>query len=294
MIQKPFSRLVVFVLCLLTLLSLVGCTADMDLGQNTELSTQFMEHVMADNYDAAYDMVKATVADGDFRAYWVGIQTAVKGAVAYEMKQIGWHVNRSDGLTTRTTAYQVYLDTDRIILLRTITRDDIAGIAGIHFSDVTDFIHMTDTYVPVIRIVLWVISGLCMAFTIWMLVDCIRRKMKYKVLWAILIFFGISLTLTIGESPNISFTMGLFFQTASINADPALASVVTKLVVPVGAILYLCLRKKFALDPNAVTAAEETQPAEPADTPSESDIYIKEEAVSTDNPVSDESEQPNE
>lgn len=291
MTKKFYSRFAVVTLCLLMLFSLIACTTDMNVGNNTTLSTQFMEHVLADNYNAAYDMVKVTVSDGDFRAYWTDIQTVVEGAESYELEQIGWHINKSNGLTTRTTAYQVYLDTDRVILLRTVTRDDIAGIAGIHFSDITDFIRSTDTYIPVVQAILYGFSGLCMVFTIWMLVDCIRRKMKYKVLWAILIFFGIAFTVTVGETSNFTFNMGLFFQTSSINADPALVSVVTKLVIPVGAILYLCLRKKFTLDPNAATAVEGAEPTEPAAAASDRDTYTKEEAIPTPNISSDESEQ---
>ena len=82
-----------------------------------------------------------------------------------------------------------------------------------------------------------------------MFVDCLRRKMKYKVVWAILIFFGLCFTFTVGETSNFSFNVGLFFQTSSIEADPGLLAVVTKLVIPVGAILYLCLRKKFTVEP---------------------------------------------
>ncbi|MBQ4112869.1 MAG: hypothetical protein IJD38_08740 [Clostridia bacterium] len=233
-------------LCLLLLaLTLASCTPDADIGSNTSLSGQFMDHVMANDFDSAFGMVKATVTDTDFRPYWQTMQTAIRGAETYEMEQIGWKVNRSNGVTTRTTAYQVYLDNDRIILLRTVTRDGIEGIAGIHFSDITDFIHTTDSYIPTVRIILYVFSGLCMAFTVWMLVDCLRRKPKHKVLWAILIFLGVCLNFTVGETANFSFNVGLFFQTSSITADPGLISVVTKIVLPVGAILYLCLRKKF-------------------------------------------------
>ena len=132
-----------------------------------------------------------------------------------------------------------------------------------------------------IRIVLWVFSGLAIAFTVWMLVDCLRRKMKYKVLWAIIIFFGIAFTVTVGETSNLSFNMGLFFQTSSIDADPALVSVVTKLVIPVGAILYLCLRKKFTINPNTPAGPEGMETVETAETTEtvpDSDLYTAEEA----------------
>jgi hypothetical protein len=181
------------------------------------------------------------------------------------MKQIGWNLNRSNGVTTRTTAYQAELDNGRIVLLRVVTQDGIEGIAGIHFSDITDFLASTEAFVPTVRIILWVVSALAVAFTVWMLVDCLRRKMKYKVVWAILIFFGLCFTFTVGETSNFSFNVGLFFQTSSIEADPGLLAVVTKLVIPVGAILYLCLRKKFTVDPSKPEGEDLPDPFAPAE-----------------------------
>lgn len=250
---------------LVLLVTLISCTPDMDVGNNTELADQFMDHVIADDYDAAYGMVKATVSDPDFRAYWTTVQTVADGAETYEIKQIGWNLNRSNGVTTRTTAYQAELDNGRTVLLRVVTQDGIEGIAGIHFSDITDFLASTEAFVPTVRVILWVVSALAMAFTVWMLVDCLRRKMKYKVVWAILIFFCLCFTFTVGETSNFSFNVGLFFQTSSIEADPGLLAVVTKLVIPVGAILYLCLRKKFTVEPSKPEGEDLPDPFAPAE-----------------------------
>ena len=263
-LTRRLTRWGIVILCLAALLSLCACTADMDVGENTVLAEEFMDHVLADDYDAAYAMVQATVTDGDFRAYWEAMQTVAEGAKSYEMEQIGWQVQRAQGLTTRATAYQVYPDNGRIVLLRVVTREDIAGIAGIHFSDVTDFIHETDAYIPTVRIVLWVFSGLCVAFTVWMLIDCARRRIKYKVLWMILMFAGVALTVTVGQSSNLNFQMGLFCSLWSIDADPGLLAVVVEIVVPLGAILYLCLRKRLTLDGEATKATEAEVPPETA------------------------------
>lgn len=245
-IRRALSLLMI---ALVLLAALISCTPEMDVGNNTELANAFTDHVIADDYDSAYDMVKATVTDPDFRAYWATIQAVTDGTKTYELKQIGWNVNRSNGVTTRTTAYQVELDNGRTVLLRVVTQDGIEGIAGIHFSDITDFIRSTDTYVPVLQAVVLVFSLLCMAFTVWMFVDCLRRKMKYKFVWAILTVFGIALNLTVGETASFSFNIGLFVQMSTVQVDPGLVAVVTKLVIPVGAILYLCLRKKFTVEP---------------------------------------------
>ena len=284
-------------LCLLLLaLTLVSCTPDADIGSNTSLSGQFMDHVMANDFDSAFGMVKATVTDTDFRPYWQTMQTAIRGAETYEMEQIGWKVNRSNGVTTRTTAYQVYPDNGRTILLRIVTRDDIECIAGVHFSDVTDFLKHTETFVPTVSIILLVVSGLALAFTVWMFVDCLRRKMKYKVLWAIMIFVAFAVTVTTGETSAIHFNVSLSLQINTIVADPSLLAVVTKVAVPVGAILYCCLRKRFTIAPStpAEESAEPDRPVQAADTAPATDTYTSDETEAKTSEPAEEGNQPQE
>jgi hypothetical protein len=251
-------------IALILLATLTSCTPEVDYGDIIKLSDQFMDYVIADDYDSAYGMVKATVSDPDFRAYWTTVQTVTDGAKTYEMKQIGWNLNRSNGVTTRTTAHQAELDNGSIVLLRVVTQDGIEGIAGIHFSDITDFMASTEAVVPVLQIIVMVFSLICMAFTVWMFVDCLRRKMKYKFVWAILTVFGIALNLTVGETFSFSFHIGLFVQMSTVRVDPGLVAVVTKLVIPVGAILYLCLRKKFTVDPSKPEGEDLPDPFAPA------------------------------
>ena len=89
----------------------------------------------------------------------------------------------------------------------------------------------------------------------------------------ILTVFGIALNLTVGETFSFSFNVGLFVQMSTVQVDPGLVAVVTKLVIPVGAILYLCLRKKFTVEPPKPDgeapadpfAQPETRPAAEAD-----------------------------
>lgn len=242
-------RAAAVLMCLLMLLSLVSCTDGVDTGENSRLSHTFMGYVLADDYDAAYGLVKATVADADFRAYWENIQTAAEGAEHYEMALISWQSSTSNGLTACTTAYRVELDNDRIVLLRTVTREDIEGIAGIHFSDATEFVRRTDAMIPTAQTVMRVFSILAILFVLILFVDCLRRKMKYKLVWAILLFFGFAVTFTVGETSSSSFFMGLMLETSSIQADLGLQAVVAKVMIPVGGVLYLCLRKKFTIDP---------------------------------------------
>ena len=74
--QKMLRRaLPLLMIALVLLAALISCTPDMDVGNNTELADQFMDHVVADDYDSAYSLVKATVPDTDFRDYWETIRS---------------------------------------------------------------------------------------------------------------------------------------------------------------------------------------------------------------------------
>lgn len=245
-IHRWISVLLV-IFCIAMLVSLSSCSADMKIGDNTELGEQFLNSVINDDYDTAYDLVKQSVSNEDFSSYWSSVRSIVEGSRSYEIEQIGWNINTQNSVTSNTTAYKVYFDNGKIVLFRVVTVDDIDGIAGVHCSDITDFITTTDAFVPIVNVVLTVISLLAIAFSVWMLVDCIRRKVKLKVLWLILIFLGLSFSVTVGQKISFNFMLGLMLQFSTILADPAIVAVKTTIVVPAGAILYFCLRKKLTI-----------------------------------------------
>lgn len=261
--KKFWIRVLLLMFCLTTVVSISSCKADINIGNNTELGTRFMDCVITDNYDDAYDLIKNTVTPSDFNDYWQIIQPVADGAKTYKMEQVGWNVNRSNGQTTRTTAYEIYFDNGKIALLRIITCDGIDGIAGLYFSDTTDFISDTDSFVPTVNVILFIFSILAIAFSVWMLVDCIRRKINHKVLWLILIFLGISFTITIGETSGINFMIGLILRMSTIVADIGAMAVKINIIIPLGAILYFILRKKLTVIPPSADNDE----AQAVDTP---------------------------
>lgn len=265
-------------LMLLLLLTLASCNAEERLEKNHGLGRAFMDHVLQNDYDGAYAMVKETVTEADFGAYWTTIVPAAEGAEHYEMTQTGWNLSTENGRSLTSTTYEVELDNSRTVLLRVVTAEDIEGIAGIHFSDVTDFLTSTAKYLPTLRVVMGVFSGLALLFMILMLVDCLRRKMRYKVLWIILILCGIGVTFSVGEGFSSEFFAGLMIEASTATADPWLRAVEVRLMVPMGAVLYLFLRKKFTVDPQNPngdgTASPETLGAEPTEESTE-DVTVE-------------------
>jgi len=251
------KRIVLVLVIVLAMFLLCSCMSPKrEIGNHRELGEQFVNSIIGDDYDTAYALIKNSVSAGDFSNFWESIQPIAAGAETFEIEQIGWRISTANGLTTSVTAHRVYLDNGKTVLFQVITRNDIAGLAGVHFSDITNFTAATDSVVSPENWVLLAVSILVFAFVIWMFVDCQRRKPKHRVLWTILILGSVAIFLTVGKTVGVNFSLGLMFRTSTIVADPALMAVSVKLVIPVGAIVYLCLRKKLKVIPTMMVEPE--------------------------------------
>lgn len=275
--KKTFTRAILVIICVLTLIFTSSCAEKVQIGDNTELSDQFLTAVMENDYNTAYGLLKNTVSKADFDTFWNTLRYVSSEAKSYTAKQIGWQLRVDKGATVRVSAYQVNFDNGKIILLRVTTHEEIEGIAGIYFSDTTDFTNRTDRFVPALKVVFTALSVLSIAFIIWMFVDCLRRKIRNKAVWAIIVWAGISLTFTIGQQSGFKLLFGFMLKTSSIVADPAIESVIARIALPLGAILYFFLRKKLAVKENAPARTELEGPA--PDTTDTSDGATKTEDV---------------
>ena len=251
-------RIGMAILCLAIALSLVSCLEDMDVGDNGELAVEFMTHVMNDDADAAYEMVKSTVGRTEFFKFWADLQMLAAGSEECDIEQTGWNVNTTNGVTTYTTEYLLEFDNDCTVQLQVVTQDNVEGIAGIHFTDLTEFEEKSESTLPVIRIIMGIVSLAAFAFTVWMFVDCLRKKLKYKVLWAILIFVGVAWTVTFGETFGYRVMIGVMLQPSTVTANLSSMAYSVKLVVPLGAIIYLAMRKRYVILPEEPTEEQNT------------------------------------
>ncbi len=249
--MKKIKIIICALLFSLCLFSLCSCTADMNVGNNTVLAEQFMDYLVENESENAFELFENNVTLQEFSGFWDKLNPIVDGAKSYEMKQVGWNINLSNGKTSRTTAYQIDLDNGKKALLQVVTCDGSDGIYGLNLVDTTEFIADTNSFVPIVNLVLKVISIASIGFCIWMIVDCVRRNIKLKWLWIIVICLGVSFSLTLGEKFGISFMLGLFAAFSKIVADPSILSVIATVVIPVGAIVYFFLRKQLTITPNS-------------------------------------------
>ncbi len=255
--QKSNLRLtVLIILALAIIMSLTSCSASTDIGMVDDLTEDFLDMLLADDYDSAYALVSENVSANDFKPYWDSLKKTSEGASAYEIEQIGWKININNGTKFYVAAFNVELNNGRALFIRTTLVDGANGISGLYFNDTTDFNASFGLFARIANIVLIAFSLLTTAFIVWMLIDCIRRKIAKKPLWLLLIIIGAGVSLVVGQKMGINFHLGLFFMGSSAVADPSILSVTTKVIVPVGAIVYFFMRKRLTLksDPAEQTA----------------------------------------
>ena len=241
----PMKALVVLLLAVLLLPILSGCESMLiDNGLHRSECEAFVNALMANDYPAA-QAVAPTILTNDKKSVFDTCRKSFEGATSYELTQTGWNINTTNGVTTRTAAYQIELDTGKICQLTLQTTENVEGIAYINFRDSSEFIESTKN-VGTVNIVLLAISIVVMAFTVWMLVDAIRRKMTKKALWIILILLSLSLSFTTGPaSVNNSFMVTLFLTPSSYQAVIPNETLTLTVVLPIGSLIYFFLRKKL-------------------------------------------------
>ncbi len=258
---------VALIIALTFALSFTSCGKSMDKSTEIDqLTHEFLDHVFADRYEAAYRMVEETVEPADFKTLWDILRSLTDGATSYDLEWQGLQTNFSnnDPTTTQQT-YLVTFDNERSVTLRVLIQDGVDGIAGLHFTEVTAL----DRDFSTVNVILFAVSLLFLAFRVWMFADCIRRKPARQVLWCILILLSVTFTVTVGNLFHLRFGVSIWDEW-SFHADPVAYGYTLTVGLPIAAIIYFFRRKKFTLPPANPTFDLDTDPIAPMQGPTDS------------------------
>lgn len=264
--MKFGKRFVAVILMLILAVSLLSaCDPVKDSAESRALCEEMLNNVLANDHDAAYAMMEDACTVGEFDPVWNEMRQVMSGSSSYELKQTGYYYQLADGVTQTSVSFEAVTDDGKVMQIQIVTAEGIEGIAGLHFLDSTEFVKET-SFVKIVNIVFIVISVLLLAFVIWMLVDCCRRKIGYKVLWILLILAGVSFSLSVGGGGvNVNFGLFLMFPSWGMTALRTAETVTTKISLPVGAIVYFFLRKRIKL--RADLSGTSGHPGTPDETP---------------------------
>ena len=258
MTLKKTSLILLLCLCALVLFS--ACQgAKPDLDQKQADVAVLMDSVIANDKNAAIALMEHVpiASQAQLDAFWNELLRIYDGASTYKIKFISWNTTYSftDQSSLTTVVYQAKADTKACAEFK-LTYDGEDLLRGVNVTDVTE---RSSPVIIIVRVLLILGFAASLALCIWMTVDCVKRPIRFKVLWIILIWVSVILQVSmIGTSFRFNFFFTVIPTWGSLLAT--VSSFLLKIPVPVGALIYRAVRKK--IKPKASKQSTEV-PAEP-------------------------------
>ncbi len=218
-----------------------------------------VDQVIAGEKTETYAMFKDIATIHEFDETWAYLRATAEGATKADIHTTGMGVHFDNGVEYWKSQYFVQFDNGKDMNL-SLTFKEGESIYGMHYMDITDFYPDAAKNARMLNTALSIYSLFVFAFSIWMIVDCARRHVRKKALWILLIIAGISLTFRVGEHNSFSFMVGLFLQRSNAWVDFGYLAVGTKIILPVGTVIYFFLRKRITMEPSPIVNPTPQEP----------------------------------
>lgn len=243
---------------LLMLLLLCGCE-----GLQIKDQPEIRGHVdtvlaaaLAGNADAAYSALCQETDKAEFSSVFPGIQELLADVSTYDLTPIHYNYSSTNGTANTQMTYR--MDTDSgafLVIASTISTKE--GLVSFHIipEEQTTLVYTgSPGHMEGASVFQWIVLILgfgLWGFVLWVFVDCCRRPIRRKPLWlliiglgAVLLFFTVS-----GSTINFRFNAGIYLTVSSLLRYGD-GSRQLRIVFPLGAVLYLSMRKQ--LERNAI------------------------------------------
>ena len=246
------------------LLTACACTAVKQNEYAEQTTKNILDGIIAKDYETTRSIFGDIASDEAFGEFFATMSSMLEGTRSYELKQIGWHTRIDNGISSYSVTFEMETDSaERYIIEIHFFKDDNSLY---HFNVVPAYSVDPKIMIPT-QIGLAIVSIAACAFCIFMIIDCAKRKINKKALWIILILIGVSFTCIFGNELGFNFMTSFIFPISTIKTDGL--SVAIKLTVPVGAIVYCCLRKKLTLQDREAETTDSAEITSEAEMPSE-------------------------
>ena len=241
------NRIKAFLLAALMICSsLLFCSCSKFKESNAELEAlgrAFVDSIIADDYDTAYSYVSQVADEETFKELYDNVRELLDGETEYTLKLTGWKGTVVEGASTHTIAYTMTLANGERLQVTFAQTQGIEGLSAFYIAPDSNS-KASGVLNVIAEMLIGILSIAVIIFTVLMIVDCAKRKIKLKALWVIIILLGISLGITLGGSDlSLNGFIGLMVSMSKISIAQGGFSV--KLMIPVGAIVYFFLRKKL-------------------------------------------------
>lgn len=255
----------IIVLLLILALVLTGCTEMIDDSAVRPDAEKLVEAFVQGDYQTCRMYLNEYVSDEDLQQFFPAISAELADLGEYTMTVVNWEFHTKNGETTSGYRYQIDGEGGSYYLDLTVL-DGTPGFAGCFVSLAEDAAAPQTTW-GIVNWLFLAVGLVGLAFVIWMVVDCAKRKMKRKWLWILLILFlTILLTFTTNESSsNFRFNLGAFLGVTGITTYASGAFEVN-VYIPIGALVYFFKRRALTLPEPApveeMSNGEETEETE--------------------------------
>lgn len=276
--MKKNKTIAVCALILALLVLCGGCAAVLQNLENPELrknTETMLDALIADDLPTAYALVSQICTEEDFKPLFAQMRELLGDVDTYQLKLLSIHANSNikNGEKTDTVSatYEMTAADSRLII--NVRTDSRTGFNAFYLTpyEYTDY-HHTGTLENMkgatgMQWILLLLNLVGIGFAVYAIVDCCRQKLPQKVLWILLLclsFVSVGATLS-ATGFRLNFNVGwLMAYSAMIRYGSG--TVVIRLLLPVGAIVYFSMRRSLLKEK---TALEEAYPDQLTEQPPE-------------------------
>ena len=286
--KKISSAVALICLICISILCFASCDEhyediEKESNKNEELATKFFNYVLEDNMAEAYKMVKDECTFEEFSDSYATFREAFEGATEFEIV-----LYREDGFTSddyeEDEGYYVYCDNvyeleldNGKYLTATVSTSSLSDktIDYVEVEETTTFRNITKFSLPFLNFLLISLYIGIIVFTVFMVIDCAKRRIKLKVLWMFILFAAMTYSLSLGGEFSLGYELGVTLEPSYIEAYPVFETIDIYLSVPAGAIIYFFVREHLPTKP----PKKKKEEAEVADTPAATEPVVAEPVV---------------
>lgn len=245
--------LLILVLCVL-LLAACNPLANIKTPEQDKMMTEILKSVKQGDYDNIRSYFVDEISGEDFQPGMKSIGVYVKGDIE-NIEKAGYYVRgrleNGRKIQSQELTYRVVTTEDQFLVTMFLVSTDgkdykISGINAILESEyASDGAVIDFNNFDIRQLLLLIYSALCIGFVIFTIVVCAKSKIRLKALWIIIIILlqtGVSIK---SSAYEFRFNFHLFFTNISSLRKYLDGGTVLTVLVPLGAILFLALRKRL-------------------------------------------------
>lgn len=252
------KSLAIVLLLSMIILSLSGCSQLLERFENEEVRAYtegMLDAIIDKDFDTAYSFVQDVYSEDEFAQQYNEMESLLCDVKSYELTLVGFNnnVNVTNGkkLATISASYTM-TENDKEYVVFVSTSSNYEKLSSFDvklFEDTSLYTTGNINNMAQASLFQWIMiltNVVSLALMLFAVVDCSKHKINKKALWIIFIVLGlISFRFSFGpEMIKLNFYLGMITNYSAF-IKYGNGSFVLRLMIPLGAIVYLIVRKRL-------------------------------------------------